>query len=213
VVIPQTRDFLRGLSDTFLLVVPHFKKTLRLIICILTVSIATLFFGFKVLTNPVFIKGHLRLNPKDTSAYIERIAVFVKGDNKVLAKTFTDGKGDFEITFTPDKEKSFDFFCHGVGVDTILVGSVRTFQSETPELTFYLPALRKKNALGQVICPKCKKADKVYKIIYGDGIPDHFDDEPSNRDPNSSIIDGQYYKGTCIVGVAKFFCDRDKVEF
>lgn len=166
-----------------------------------------------MLTNPVHIKGHLRLNPKDTSAYVERISIFVKGDNKVLAKTFTDDKGNFELTFTPDKEKSFDFFCYGVGVDTLLVGSATKFESDTPELTFYLPALRKKNALGQVTCPKCKKADKVYKIIYGDGIPDHFDDEATSRDPNSSIIDGQYYKGTCIVGVAKFFCDRDKIEF
>jgi len=189
------------------------KKTLRSLNCILTIFIATLFFGFKVLTNPVYIKGHLRLNPKDTSAYVERISIFVKANNQVLAKTFTDGKGNFELTFTPDKEKSFDFFCNGVGVDTLLVGSVRKFESDTPELTFYIPALRKKNTLGQVICPKCKKADTVYKIIYGDGIPDHFDDEQTSRDPNSSIIDGQYHKGICIVGVAKFFCDRDKIEF
>lgn len=173
----------------------------------------TLFFSFKVLTNPIFIKGHLRLNPKDTSAYVERISVFVKGDGKVLATTFTDGNGNFELTFTPDKEKSFDFFCHGVGVETILIGAVRTFNNNTPELTFYLPALRKKNTLGQVICPKCKKADRVYKIIYGDGIPDHLDGDATTHDSNSSIIEGQYYKGTCIVSIAKFFCDRDKVEF
>jgi len=129
-----------------------------------------------------------------------------------LAKTLTDKKGDFELTFTPDKEKSFDFFCHGIGIDTMLIGSIRTFESDTPELTFYLPALRKKNALGQVICPKCKKADKVYGIVYSDGIPDHFDHEVKSSSSNSKVIDGHLYKG-CIVGPPKYYCDRDKVEF
>ena len=53
----------------------------------------------------------------------------------------------------------------------MLIGSVKTFDSDTPGMTFYIPALRKKNLLGQMLCPKCSKADKVYKIRYGDGLP------------------------------------------
>ena len=118
----------------------HFKQTLRLTIYILTIIAATLLFGFRLFINPVHIIGHLKRNPKDTSAYVEGITVIVKGDNKVLAHSFTDNKGDFELSFTPDKEKSFDFFVFGVAVDTMFIGSVKTFESDKPEMTFYIPA-------------------------------------------------------------------------
>jgi hypothetical protein len=100
---------------------------------------ATLFVGFRPLTNPVYITGHVRKNPKDTSAYVEQLLIFVKGNNKILAKTFTDNKGDFKMTFIPKKEKSFDFYCTGIGIDTLLIVSVATFESDTPEMTFYIP--------------------------------------------------------------------------
>lgn len=64
--------------------------------------------------------------------------MFVKADNKVLAKTLTDDKGDFTITFTPKKEKSFDFYCTGLGIDTLLLSSVTTFENDTSEMTFYI---------------------------------------------------------------------------
>ena len=193
----------------------HFKQTLRLTIYISTIFAATLLLGFRLFTNPITITGHLKKNPKDSSGFVEWVTVFVKSDNKILAKVLTDNKGDFKLTFTPENQKSFDFYCTGVGLDTLLISSVKTFESDTPEMTFYIPGLRKKNSLGKTICPKCNKADKVYKIVYSDGIPDHFDDDTKVRKPNANpnIIDGEYYAGTCIVGVAKYFCDRDKVEF
>ncbi|TAL41450.1 MAG: hypothetical protein EPN92_12940 [Chitinophagaceae bacterium] len=175
--------------------------------------ITTCAWGYKLLTLPVNITGHLKKNPKDTSAYVEGLLVFVKGNSKVLAKTFTDKKGDFELTFTPNKEKSFDFYCNGVAIDTLLIGSVKTFESDTPEMTFYVPAQAKKNALGQVLCPKCKKTDKVYKIVYGDGQPVRMEVSETGDTTYSSIINGRYYTGTCLVGVAKYFCDRDKAKF
>jgi len=193
--------------------VRHFKQTLRLTIYISTILAATLLLGFKLLTNPVHLAGHLKKNPKDTSAYVEGIAVIVKGDNKILAHTFADRQGNFELIFTPNKEKSFDFFCFGVGVDTMLFSSVRTFDSDTPDITFYIPALRKKNALGQMLCPKCNKADKIYKIIYGDGMPIKREISESGDTTYSSIVNGRFYAGTCLVGIPKYFCDRDKIKF
>ena len=89
------------------------------------------------------------------------------------------------------------------------------FESDTPEMTFYIPGIRKKTIFGKIICPKCRKTDKVYKIVYSDGIPNHFanDNTVNKQNSNTKIIDGEYYAGTCIVGVAKHYCDRDKVEF
>ena len=191
----------------------HFKQTLRLTIYISTILVSTLFLGFRLLNNSVHITGHLKLNPKDTTAYVGGINIIVKGDDIVLAKTFADKQGNFKLTITPNKEKSFDFFCYGVGVDQMLIGSVMTFENDTPDLTFYIPAIRKKNFLGQMLCPKCHRADKVYKIIYGDGMPVEREISESGDTIYSTIVNGHYYAGTCLVGIPKYFCDRDKVQF
>ena len=165
------------------------------------------------MTNPDNITGHLKRNPKDTTAYGEGIGIIVKGDNKVLAHTFADRQGNFEVTITPNKEKSFDFFVFGVAVDTMLISAVRTFESDRPELTFYIPALRKKNFLGQMLCPKCNKADKVYKIEYGDGAVFVQHISKTGDTTYSPIYKGTYQTGTCLVGVEKYFCDIYKIQF
>lgn len=192
----------------------HYKQPLRLIIYISVIFLsALLLLGFSLFINPVHITGHLIKNPKDTSAYLNGVVVIVKGDNKVLAYTFTDDKGDFEMTFTPGKEKSFDFFVAAVGIDTMLISSVKTFDSDTPEMNFYLPALKKKNFLGQTICLKCNKADKVYKIRYGDGLPLARRINKNGDTTYSPIVNGYYNAGTCISGLATHYCDRDNIIF
>ena len=187
---------------------------MRLLYYILTILILTTAASYKVVTNQIKITGHLKRNPIDTSAYVEGIEVIVKGGNKILTKTITDRQGNFKLTFTPEKEKSFDFYCYGLAVDTLLVASVQTFKSDTPDLTFYIPGIVKKNFLGQTICPKCKKADKAYKIRYGDALPVISRQVLENGDTTiSRIVNGHYNAGSCIGGVATYYCDRDKVEF
>ena len=178
----------------------------------LIIIIATFLWGGKSADLPVTIKGHLRKNPSDTSAYIMAVTVFVKGDNKVLARTFTDWKGDFSLTFTPGKETSFDFYCTGVGIDTLLMSSITTFESDTPEMTFYIPGQHKRNAQGKVICPKCRREDKVYKIEYGFApiVTRHI--SKSGDTTYSPLYKGTYQEG-CVVGPAKYYCDRDKAKF
>jgi hypothetical protein len=99
--------------------------------------------------------------------------------------------GNFDLSFTPEKEKSFDFFCSCVGVDTMLIASVTRFESDTPEMTFFIPAKNKKNASGKVICQKCKRTDNIYKIVYGDN-PIYVRNISSSGDTTYS----QLYKGT-----------------
>ena len=190
-------------------VVRHFMRPFKFIPFIF---IATLLFGFKPSINEVYIKGHVKKNPKDNSANVEHLIVFVKGDNKVLAKTTTDNKGNFDLTFTPNNEKSFDFYCNGIGIDTMLIGSVTRFESDTPEMTFYIPAKHKTTALGKVICPKCQRTDKVYKIAYGDAPVATRHISKSGDTTYSPIYKGTYQAG-CIVEPAKYYCERDKIKF
>ena len=188
---------------------------MKINITILAFLLCSFCLSFINQTLPVHITGHVKSNINYSSKYVNGVLVFVKGDNSVLAKTYTDSIGNFELTFTPKTERSFDFYCNSLEVDTLLIGSFKKFESDTPELYFYIPNKIKKNNLGQVICLKCKKADMVYKIIFSDGFPDKFDDDKENYspNPNRNIIDGKYYAGSCIAGFANYYCDRDKVKF
>jgi len=116
------------------------------------------------------------------------------------------------MTFLPGDEKSFDFFCTGAGIDSIFLKSFVSFESDEPDITFYFPAKRSTNKLGQITCPKCVKADKVYRTVYGDGIP--FKRIITNGDTvYTPIYKGKYNAGTCVDGVAKYYCGRDKIKF
>ena len=187
-------------------------QTLRLTIYISTIFVATLLLGFRIFTNAITITGHLKKNSKDNSVFVAKVMVFVKGNNKILAKVLTNEKGDFEITFVPQKEKSFDFYCTGLGLDTLLISSVTTFESDTPEMTFYIPGLIKRNSLGKALCPICKRADKVYKIQYGDAPVMTRRISKSGDTTYSPIYKGTYQE-SCIAGPAKYYCDRDKARF
>ena len=111
-----------------------------------------------------------------------------------------------------NKEKSFDFFCYGVGVDTMLIASVTTFESDTPEMTFFIPTIPKTNTLGKIFCPKCKRTDKVYKIRYGDNPTYVRHINASGNTTYSPLYKGTYQED-CTERPAKYYCDRDKIKF
>ena len=185
---------------------------MRLHLTVSSLILATLFLGFKPLTSPVNINGHIKTNPKDTSLYIGFLTIFVKANKKTLAKSSTDAKGNFKMTFTLGKEKPFDFFCTGIGIDTLFLASITTFDSDRPDMTFYMPIEIRKNILGKVMCPKCKRTDEVYPIEYG--APTYISFIDKNGDTTySPIYKGKYQAGNCTVTPGRYYCDRDKIKF
>ncbi|PZR24371.1 MAG: hypothetical protein DI535_22115 [Citrobacter freundii] len=120
--------------------------------------------GAEVKTIRIYVTGQLKKNPTDTSAPLFNATVFVRGNNKILAKTVPGSKGNFNIDFLDQHESSFDFYYTNAEKDTLLLLSTSTFKSDNPKITFSVPAMIKKNKAGQVICLKCKRADKVIKI-------------------------------------------------
>ena len=141
---------------------------MRLIIYLSAIFFVTLVSGFTHFSLPVYITGHLKNNYNKATSFTDRVLILVKGNHKILAKSFTDNKGNFSISFTANKERSFDFYCAVLGIDTLLIASFTTFGSDAPDITFYLPGKIKRNSFGKVICPICKRADEVYGIQYGD---------------------------------------------
>jgi len=185
---------------------------MRIISSFVVFSIVLLSSGWLPKSLPVHIKGQLKSNPKYEWNNVDNLQVLVKGDGNLLAKAITKKGGNFEITFTSNKEKYFEFYCTGLGIDTLLLECVTSFESDSPEMIFYLPANYRKNVLGQVICIKCNKADKVYKIVYNNS-PIVTRIVNSKGDTSYSPLNkGKYYAG-CIAGPAKYYCDRDHVKF
>ncbi|MBS1736401.1 MAG: hypothetical protein JST21_14540 [Bacteroidetes bacterium] len=173
----------------------------------MTILVATVSLQFRPFANSVYISGHLKGNPTDTSLHITELSVFVKSDKKVLAKAFVNYKGDFELTFSTDKKKSFDFYCYGTSVDTFLMASVRTFDNDNPEMTFLIPNIYSTNKSGEIICPKCKKGDKTCKISYSEQICIVGDTS------YSTMINGKRKIGHNYLQIAKYSCDRDEINF
>jgi hypothetical protein len=180
-------------------------------------AIHSLFFltfnGIDPANLPVYVTGHLQKNPTDSSAPLSGASVFVKGNNKILAKATTDFKGDFDLSFVPGKEKSFDFYYANKNQDTLLLQSFTSFESDTPDIIFPVPGIPKTSRTGDISCPKCKKASRVFTIEYGDGLPIIFDNENDSSPSTGSRINKKVMYAGCIIGLAKFYCSRDKVYF
>lgn len=176
-------------------------------------SMGILLAGFEHATHPIHITGHLYKNGADSSTInTANLIVFVKGDKKILAKGLTDDKGDFTLTFTPKNEKTFDFYCSGLGTDTMLLSSISFFESDTPDIKFYLPGKHQYNKAGKVICPKCKKTKTVYTIKYSSS-PVLTRYINKSGDTSYSRIHKGTYQESCIAGPARFYCSLDKVKF
>jgi hypothetical protein len=178
---------------------------------ILPIFIVLLISSFKNLSNPIFITGHLKPK-KEFKNNIVGLKIFVKADGNIIAENFTDRNGDFNLTFTPEKENFFDFYCSGIGIGTILLKSVNSFESDNIEMNFNFTAKYEKTVLGKVICLKCKKADKIYEIQYSYS-PIVKRKINKNGDTIFSKIYKNKYREDCVVEPAKYYCERDDVKF
>ena len=146
-----------------LILVRHFMRVIKFISLFFVLACLV---GLRLAPRSILIKGHLKRNPVDTSFYVEYLFIMLKGDNNLLAKTISNEKGDFSVSLTPNGERSFDLYCTQIGIDTLLIGSFRLFESDTLDMSFYVPKKIDKNAFGKVLCPKCNRADKVYPITH-----------------------------------------------
>ncbi|QDK81234.1 hypothetical protein EXU85_22535 [Spirosoma sp. KCTC 42546] len=185
---------------------------MRTVNLILVTLIVTGPLSLKLPSNPITVKGHVINNYKDSRVYVAGLSMFVKVSGRIVSQSTTDSNGDFSLRFTPT-DKSSDFYCAGVGTDTLLLDSIERIEKDNVELTFHIPNAVKKDAFGKVYCPKCKRTNKVYPICYCDP-PITVRRISSTGDTTySRIYKGEYQAGTDVVGAAKYYCDRDKVQF
>ena len=112
---------------------------MRILFAIATFSVIILLGSFRPVTNPVVITGHIRIDTAKIHLNPNNLLVLVKRGHKILASTHTDKNGDFKLSFTPSTEKEFKFYCSSPPIGTILLETVTKFESDTADMTFFIP--------------------------------------------------------------------------
>jgi len=176
------------------------------------ILVALILLSFTCGQNSVEIYG--KLKPKKSEINVSRLRILVKTNNLILAETITDTFGKFKLKFISKTNDKIDFYCIGIGSDTIFLKRIVNIQTDSLNLAFSLPVKCKLNLKGKVICPICKKADKVFKIIYintnpyiGVGVK-----EIGNGLYDMSNVKLKQEKYTPIE-LSRYSCQRDSIKF
>lgn len=157
--------------------------------------------------------GVIIANPKIASRSVPpTLTVVLNGNGRMLAKTTAGSGGSFTISFPPGKDSVYDFSCTTGGPDTLFLKSVTGTGTESAPLTMLYPCEPDTTASGDIICPKCRKEDQVYPVVYGDPIiiTRHFDTagkisyEQTPKTP--APVDSPMH-------AARYYCRRDKITF
>src|SRR5215813_4554306 len=82
-------------------------------------------------SEEIGLTGRLHDFPKNL-----KYSVAVFGDGKYLNSSKLDGKGDFTLDFSDSREKAFDFYLRPSKGDTLLIASVKVFESDEPNINF-----------------------------------------------------------------------------
>ncbi len=169
--------------------------------------------SFLALSNSLYLSGTLYFSDKQPYADAAILTIFIKADNKVIASDNVDKEGHYKINFIAGNETSFDLYVTGFGMDTLFIKSFTGFDSDNVTFDISFPISYKKT-IGQITCPKCNKATKVYKIIYGDA-PKYKILITKSDTIYSPIVNNKYYAGTCLKSLIspEWYCDRDKISF
>jgi len=142
---------------------------------------------------------------------IDELTIKTKG--RVIEKILTDKDGLGTIKKDSIKKyKEIDIFLTSIGVEELYLQTINNSSIDRWEIN--IPRYYKMK-LGRAVCPKCKKTDKVYKAIYGDGQILTLKINDMGDTTYSNISGRNFYMGTCVTNDLNplWHCERDKIEF
>jgi hypothetical protein len=163
----------------------------------------------KIITGRIYSSD----NPQYCS--IENIFVILRSNNIAFDTVQTNGRGEFSAKVPSDKENNIDVLYSGIGFGTVYLRHIKQLTTDVTNLQIDLAAKYKKNLFGTAVCPKCRRTDRVYKIRYGDTPVYTVRIDDNGNKTYSPIHNGVYEAGTCVSTArsARWYCDRDKIEF
>ncbi len=120
-----------------------------------------------------------------------------------------DANGAFQLCNLPSGSPTVDLLLYqGVSTDTLFLGTVALGQER---IQLPVPAPSRSNILGQLICPKCHRADKTARIIVGD--PPMVRMVITKGDTSyTNIVKRRMYVG-CLDRGSRGYCSRDQINF
>ena len=182
--------------------------TVRLTILTLTL------FAFTSKSDKVII-GKIYSSDHPQFYSVENIFVILRSDNKPFDTVRTNDKGEFSANIPSDKRNKIDILYSGIGFGTIYLRHIKQLSADTTNLQIDIANDYKRNIFGTAVCPKCNKTNQVYKIHYGDAPVYTFRVNDNGDTSYSPIHNGVYEAGTCVSSAqsARWYCDRDKIEF
>jgi len=104
----------------------------------MTIQLISIYISL-LFSTTIYVTGHLR-NHSSSKKYFTTSGrqILVKADNKIIAQSRTDKRGDFKINFSDDANiKSYNFYVINSS-DTLFLNSFSTFDNETPEITLFI---------------------------------------------------------------------------
>jgi hypothetical protein len=160
------------------------------------------------------ISGRIYSSENPQYYSIENISVILRSNNIAFDTVRTNEKGEFSATIPKGKDANIDVLYSGIGFGTVYLQHIKQLIADTTTLQIDLAAKYKKNLFKTAVCPKCRKADRVYKIRYGDA-PVYTVRTNDGDTAYSPIHNGVYEAGTCVsvAQSAEWYCDRDKIQF
>jgi hypothetical protein len=94
--------------------------------------------GFRGFSITFYLSGHLKVK-LGSHQKNGHIPVFVTGyQSRVLDQDTTKSNGVFRLSWNESQGNLMSFFCI-LKKDTLLLGKVRRFESDEPDLTFVIP--------------------------------------------------------------------------
>lgn len=185
------------------------KIRLKLLSLIL---ITLILLSFKYGQNSVKIYGELK--PKKSGINVCRLKILAKSNDVILAETLTDTFGKFKLILIPKTNDKINFYCTGIGNDTIFLRRIVNLQTNSLKLDFSLPVKYKLNSKGKVICPICKKVDKVFKLVYLNTNP-FIVVGAKETDKGEIIMENVKYEQEKYIPIelSRYSCKRDSIKF
>ncbi len=188
-------------------------KRITFIIISLLIFITTTSF----LTVEVKVSGKVYSDNIEFNKEIVGIELFVKYEDNIIAKTFIDKMGNYEVTMnvglSNQLKNTYDFYFTSIGSDTCFIKAFLQFNGEEMTWNIKLPNTYTKNK-GRIVCPKCGTTNKVFPIVYG--WEQRTQQKVANGDTSyTNIVQDKYYAGTCIHSriSPNWYCDKDKIKF
>lgn len=185
-------------------------KILLKVISLILVTIILLSFTYD--QNSMKIYGQLK--PRKPEINVSGLKILVKTNNLILAETLTDTFGKFKLIFIPKANDTINFYCTGIGKDTIFLKRIINIKTDSLNLAFSLPVKYKLNLKGKVICPICKKSDKVLKLIYINTNPYI---AVGAKETDQGLIDVSNVKlkqeKYTPIELSRYSCKRDSIKF